>query len=68
MSDFDWRGWIDAERRAAEKRLGSVRTEELIQDPRYARALDIWDRRTRAVRSLDEAERGARAMDAQLTD
>jgi hypothetical protein len=58
---FDWQGWIDAERKAAERRTGSA-LDRAIQDPRYARALDIWSRRNRALTSLAQAEREARSM------
>ena len=62
---FDWRAWIDAERRAAERRTGSA-ADQVIQDPRYARALDIWSRANRALTSLAEAEREARTMAGSL--
>lgn len=62
---FDWQAWIDGERRAAERRTGSA-ADQVVLDPRYARALDIWARRNRALTALAQAEREARSMAGSL--
>lgn len=62
MSGFDWAGWIDAERQAAEQRTGLVAAEALVRDARYARALDLWKRHERLASALASTEAEARAM------
>ncbi len=58
---FDWHAWIESERRAAERRVGSA-PDLVLMDPRYARALDIFARANRALVSLAQAEHEARSM------
>lgn len=60
---FDWDAWVDMERQAAEERTGApAGGEAALSDPRYGRVLDIWSRRERALRSIQEATTEARRM------
>lgn len=53
--------WLDAERAAAARRVGSVDTDAVIADERYGEALDSWHQvraavqEWRRVAGLDDA-------------
>lgn len=54
---FDWVDWLDRERQAAERRVGSADPNSVIEDGRYVEALRVWTRWTEARRAMAAARR-----------
>lgn len=66
---MDWTRWVDQERKAAEDRVGSMETGDLLDDARYVEVLETWNRhrelsdeRERVRRALVEVEDNARRL------